>query len=391
MSRKTNIVKQIDLLISQEKNTLLGSLREGDRLEDKLAQFMTSLQQQIDTLIETKKAEQLAAASEISDEEAEVFLDHVDEADDEAEKAAMQLLEKEFKTYNIKQANGIMKQHKRSPSYIVKQSLIGSAVAAGLLWFFFPQTEEIVLGAFNQTPAVETAVQAETKAVAEALATIEPVAIATQVTESQADESVVPEPEVSVEPASAESVAAEEAKPAEPVAAATEEITSEPVAEVKAPVLTENTAKVESKVESLLEDTPELKPVAKVKKPETAVGQKLKVTAHVGNARNAPNNKGKRVARVKMGDVVIKMNEQMGWYQVKLQSGTVAWVYNTIFAPRLQVSVGVGNIRKAPNGKARIVSRIKQGDYVTKLEEKGAWYLVKLDDGTKAWGHRSIF
>ncbi len=366
MSHKTNIVKQIDLLISQEKNTLLGSLREGDRLEDKLAQFMANLQQQIDTLIEAKKADQLAAVSEISDEEAEVFFEGTDEADNEAEKA-MQLLEKEFNTYNIKQANGIMK-HKRSTTYIVKQSLIGTGVAAGLLWFFFPQAEEILIGSIRDMPAIGTPVQVEPKTITKAPATIESVVIA--------------EPEVAQ---------VEEVKVEEPVASAAEKIKAVPVAEVKAQVLTENKPTIKAKVESLLDDMPELKPVAKVEKPVAVVGQKLKVTAHVGNARDAPNNKGKRVARVKVGDVVVKMNEQLGWYQVKLQNGTVAWIYNTVFAPRLQVSVGVGNVRKEPHGKAKIVSRIKQGDYVTKLEEMGAWYLVKLDDGTKAWGHSSIF
>ncbi|OIO74328.1 MAG: hypothetical protein AUJ57_02430 [Zetaproteobacteria bacterium CG1_02_53_45] len=374
MSQKTNIVKQIDQLISQEKSALLGSLREGDRLEDKLAQFMANLQEQIDTLIESKKAEQLAAVSEISDEEAAVLFAQTDEADIEAEKA-MRLLEKEFKTYNIKQANGIMNQ-KRSTSYVVKQSLLATAVAAGLLWFFFPQAQLDTVDKAVETTAV-IQLESEAGAVASMPVTMEPV--------------VVAEPEaLALEQSDATELAAtavEESKAIEQEAAV-EEGSAEPI-EAAAPVLA--TASTVSKVESLLDDTPEIKPVAKVAEPETVIGQKLKVTAHVGNARNMPKNDGKLVARVKMGDVVTKLNEQMGWYQVKLANGTVAWVYKTVFAPRLQVSVGVGNVRSAPNGKSRIVSRIKQGDYVTKLEEKGDWYLVKLDSGTQAWGHHSIF
>ncbi|PJA31309.1 MAG: hypothetical protein CO187_10075 [Zetaproteobacteria bacterium CG_4_9_14_3_um_filter_53_7] len=384
MSQKTNIIKQIDQLITQEKSALLGNLREGDRLEDKLAHFMVNLQQQIDLLIETKKAEQLAAASELSDEEAAALFAETDEAGSEAEKA-MQLLEKEFNTYNIKQANGIMTHQKHSTSYVVKQSLIAAAVAAGLLWFFFPQFQQDTIDLVTESPA---AMQTD---VADAPVIIEPVIMAqsemtpdekgspTELLASAVEESdEVTEPVI---PAIAEST---------PVANV-EETSLKQVEKATEPVVLDKAPAAVSKVESLLDDTPEIKPTAKVVESKTVIGQKLKVTAHVGNARNVPKNDGKRVARVKMGDVVTKLNEQMGWYQVKLANGTVAWVYKTVFAPRLQVSVGIGNVRSEPNGKSKIVSRIKQGDFVTKLEEKGDWYLVKLDSGTQAWGHHSIF
>ncbi|GAV21098.1 bacterial SH3 domain protein [Mariprofundus micogutta] len=377
MSQKPNIINELDLLISQEKNSLLSNLREGDRLEDKLAQFMAGLQLQIDTLIESKKAEQLAAASEVGSKHTEAHHEQAAKISDEAEKA-MQLLEKEFNTYNIKQANGIMNQ-KRSMSYIVKQSLIGTAVAAGLLWFFFPQADQALFAIVAETPAETRQSDVESKSVAEAALQSEPVAVVDVEAASDTELKLVdPVVDIAQEVQVAKQNMAEEIKP-------------EPVKEVKAPVLNENKPVTKAKVESLLDETPEIKVTSKAKEPEVVVGQEITVTAHVGNARNTPSNKGKRVARVKMGDKVIKLNEQMGWYQVKLESGTVAWMYKTIFAPRLQVSVGIGNVRKSPNGKAKVISRIKQGDFVTKLEEQGGWYLVKLDNGTKAWGHHSIF
>ena len=124
---------------------------------------------------------------------------------------------------------------------------------------------------------------------------------------------------------------------------------------------------------------------------EQSSAEELRVTAHYGNVRNVPDNSGKVISRVKKGDTVYKLAEKDGWFHVRLDSETTAWVHNCLFAPRLKVGVDLANIRQQPNGKGSIVTRLKKGDYVTKTGEQKGWYQVKLDSGKTAWAHNSIF
>lgn len=117
----------------------------------------------------------------------------------------------------------------------------------------------------------------------------------------------------------------------------------------------------------------------------------LKVSAHVGNARDLPDNSGRIVTRVKQGDIVTVLGEDKGWYQARLEDGTIAWIYSTVFAPRLKIGVDIANARKAPSNEARIVTRLNRGDYVTKLDEAQGWYLVKLDNGAELWVYKTVF
>lgn len=362
-SNRENIVEQLDQLIRREKDLLLNSMHESGRLEVKLELFMASLQQQINRMLKSETSDQPLTT----------------EGSKEAEEAK-QMLEKEFSSYNVNLAKNII-NHRRPASYIVKQSLMGSAVAVGLLWFFMPQSwQEQVDLAFEKTVV----------GVQELAESNKPGEIIKNAVKSAKTGAVglVEQAVVSVEAVKAKIVDVEELA-VEGLAG--DEIRGEPVVAVKEPILNGIKPVADSKVESLLDIGKEAEAVIKVKEPETFIGQKLTVTAHIANARNIPDNKGKRLTRVKMGDVVTKLNEQLGWYQVKLENGTVAWVYKSVFAPRLQVVVGIGNVRLEPNGKAKILARINNGDFVTKLEEKNGWYLVKLDSGIRAWGHRSIF
>jgi len=108
-------------------------------------------------------------------------------------------------------------------------------------------------------------------------------------------------------------------------------------------------------------------------------GETIKVTAHFGNVRNAPDNSGKVISRLKKGETVYKLDEKNGWFQVRLADAKTAWVHRSIFAPRLQVGVDVANIRSKPTAKGSIITRLKKGDYVTKTGEQKSWYQVKLD------------
>jgi len=373
---EANIVEQLDLLISREKGMLLNSLHDHGRLEDKLGRFMGNLQQQINEVLETGNADRSVTT----------------ESSEEAEEA-MRMLEDEYSNYNITQANNII-NHKRPKSDMIKQSLAGSALAIGVFWFSMPQVwQEQVDVAFNKVIS-DVQQMANSNKPAELIGNVVETAKAgavEMVEQAVSSVEIAKEEAVEIVELAVKAVGAPAVEDPASVMPVSNEIQGELVAAVKEPVLNEVKPVAASKVLSLLDHGSEPEPVAKVKEPETVIGQRLTVTAHVGNARNIPDNKGKRVTRIKMGDVVTKLNEQLGWYQVKLENGTVAWVYKTVFAPRLQVLVGVGNVRFEPSGKSRILARINHGDFVTKIDEKNGWYLVKLDSGIRAWGHHSIF
>jgi len=380
-SNDANMVEQLDLLISREKSQLLNSLHDHGKVEEKLELFMGNLQQQIDVMLESGASGQPLAV-ENSEEATE----------------AMRLLEDEYSNYNINQANHII-NHRRTHSYFMKGSLMGGAVAAGLMWFLMPQAwqDQVDLAFEKSVIAVESFTEgkrpsemignAVDTATTGAVEIVEQAVVSVEVAKEGAVEIV----EQAIESVKSVNVGVADIKPTVADKSVSDEIKGELVAAVKEPVLNDVKPVVDSKVESLLDHGNEPEPVAKMKEPETFIGQQLTVTAHVANARNIPDNKGKRVTRVKLGDVVTKLNEQLGWYQVKIEDGTVAWVYKSVFAPRLQVLVGIGNVRLEPSGKAKILARINHGDFVTKLDEKNGWYLVKLDSGVRAWGHHSIF
>jgi len=58
---------------------------------------------------------------------------------------------------------------------------------------------------------------------------------------------------------------------------------------------------------------------------------------------------------------------------------------------KLTVAVRIGNIRNAPDKSGKVLYRLSQGDVVTKLAEQNEWFQVRLNNGTVAWAHQSIF
>lgn len=59
--------------------------------------------------------------------------------------------------------------------------------------------------------------------------------------------------------------------------------------------------------------------------------------------------------------------------------------------PVLTVSVSFGNVRSAPSAKADVLFQLKQGDIVYKLDEKWGWYQVRLQNGAIVWAYQSLF
>ena len=54
------------------------------------------------------------------------------------------------------------------------------------------------------------------------------------------------------------------------------------------------------------------------------------------------------------------------------------------------VKVILGNIRKGPSKKYKIIATVKRGDKVTIIRRKNKWYFVRLAHGRLGWCHRSL-
>jgi len=58
---------------------------------------------------------------------------------------------------------------------------------------------------------------------------------------------------------------------------------------------------------------------------------------------------------------------------------------------QLVVSASVGNIRSTASSSGVILSKAKRGTIVSKVSQTDDWIQIRLENGTFAWGHQSIF
>ncbi|NWF39282.1 SH3 domain-containing protein [Mariprofundus sp. NF] len=384
--------EQLHAIVNSEMDLFadVDKIAEVSQLQTEVNQFMANLQQRFDGYILEIERENASAAEAAEDEAVEAALAATAPTETEhleLNKDDVMNLEKEFGTYGITQANGIG-EGKRTPRETVIQSLIGATIAVALMWVFWPTADHDVANDAVDLAKVESVKPVVTEKVAPvvtdktaavkaeemaALKAVEDASIVVTTTEVMPQES---KPELAVTEATPpKAVADTKISTADPVAKPIEKTKVEKQVAAKEP---------ETVVNSIINT------VMTSVEPMFA-GEKIKVTAHFGNVRSAPDNSGKVVSRLKKGEEVYKLDEKDGWFQVRLDDEKTAWVHKSLFAPRLKVGVDVGNIRTQPTGKGKIVTRLKKGDYVTKTGEQKGWYQVKLDSGKTAWAHRSIF
>ena len=355
-----NLREQLHAIVSHELEEFADVDRIGEvsELQDKVNQFMGNLQKHFDSYIHEMEKEN--SASKPQDQAVEMTMPA---EEPRATNSSVVNLEEEFHTYGITKANGISEE-KKPLSYTLMQALSGTIIAVALVWVFWPAAEQKTPVINHEQITVETPVSESPVTVDNAMVTTDTDSVEPEMVASIEPESPVVAEGPAVEPT------VEKASPAqvqpEPVEVVAKTAPSEPEAVV-----------VEKPVEK--QAAPELK------------GEKITVTAHFGNVRNAPDNSGKVISKLKKGDVVYKLEESDGWFHVRLGDASTAWVHNSVFAPRLQVAVDLGNIRSEPDSNGKIVTRLKKGAYVTKMGQKKDWYKVKLDSGTTAWAHSSIF
>jgi uncharacterized protein YgiM (DUF1202 family) len=61
-------------------------------------------------------------------------------------------------------------------------------------------------------------------------------------------------------------------------------------------------------------------------------GEKMQVTARSANVRSGPGTENGIVARASRGDVVVRLLSGEGWTKVRLASGEVGWIANSLLA-----------------------------------------------------------
>lgn len=110
------------------------------------------------------------------------------------------------------------------------------------------------------------------------------------------------------------------------------------------------------------------------------------------NIRTGPGTSYKRITMINRGVKFTVLGSQNGWYNVKLQNGTVGWIIgdyvksvNISSTTEGQCTGNKVNIRSGPGTGNRQITRINKGDKFIILGSKSGWYNIQLPDGTIGW------
>lgn len=142
---------------------------------------------------------------------------------------------------------------------------------------------------------------------------------------------------------------------------------------------------------------------------EASAMEKGKITASPRlNIRTGAGTNYPIIGKANYSDVVELLEEGNGWYKVKLSNGTIGWGSSEYIEKTNQDSNGSSNIKQpstpvqgkrgkitaSPRLNIRsgagtnysIVGKVNYSEVVDLLEISGAWYKVKLSNGTVGWG-----
>jgi SH3-like domain-containing protein len=132
----------------------------------------------------------------------------------------------------------------------------------------------------------------------------------------------------------------------------------------------------------------------------------LSVTVDTGNVRAEPPLSGALVTRIQEGDEVAVVAEEGDWFRVRIGDETEGWAHKGLFGEAelpgragdgirpgndLAVTVGTGNLRKAPELDAEVVERLSGGQTVTVTAVQKDWFAVRTADGTEGWTHWTLY
>ena len=126
---------------------------------------------------------------------------------------------------------------------------------------------------------------------------------------------------------------------------------------------------------------------------ETLIGE---CTGNNVNVRTGPSTSYSRITMVNKGTQFDILGSQNGWYNIRLQNGTVGWMigdYVKVFDGSdngqeetiAQCTGDYVNIRTGPGTSYKRITMINRGVKFTVLGSKNGWNNVKLQNGTVGW------
>ncbi|MFS0780797.1 N-acetylmuramoyl-L-alanine amidase [Bacillus sp. 1P06AnD] len=115
------------------------------------------------------------------------------------------------------------------------------------------------------------------------------------------------------------------------------------------------------------------------------------------NARSGPGTQYEKVGRVHKGDEFSILQEEQGWYKVKLDSGELVWIASWLTEkaevqdkeepkmPYAEITATELAVRKQPSLSAKKMGSVKKADTFSILDEKNNWYRIEYKNGKKGW------
>ncbi len=105
------------------------------------------------------------------------------------------------------------------------------------------------------------------------------------------------------------------------------------------------------------------------------------------NVRDGPGTNFTQIDRIQMGSPVIQLDKQGDWFRVKLPSGKEGWIRGDLLtetASQLVTNDRV-NIRKGPGTIYEVLIEVPKNTPLIKMDEQDGWYQVKLPDNQVGW------
>jgi SH3-like domain-containing protein len=139
--------------------------------------------------------------------------------------------------------------------------------------------------------------------------------------------------------------------------------------------------------------------------------QTITVNVSIGNLRVKPTTDSKIIYRLAKGTTVTPKLVQEQWFVVQRGNGLVGWAHQSLFFKDdamldvkkilnqigteplkvLEVSVDVGRVRSRPSIDGPIRRRVYLEETVAVVAAQDDWLLIRLDDDTVGWAHKSLF
>lgn len=131
----------------------------------------------------------------------------------------------------------------------------------------------------------------------------------------------------------------------------------------------------------------------------------LKIKVNKANIRTGPSTGAFIITQMNNGVVLDITGYVKDWYQVRLKTGQIGFIYNSIVTKLSEqkptngftntsgtviVTESLVNIRSNPSLSASIVQRVSKGTKLTLTGENSEWFRIKTSSGYTAYVHKSV-